>query len=186
MSRFSITDLPLAGLKKIERLRLGDERGFLCRVFCSQELAAVGWPGPIAQVNHTRTEVTGTVRGLHYQLPPHCEAKLVSCIRGSIWDVAVDLRRESPTFLQWHAEVLSAENRSALLIPAGFAHGFQCLEPGSELLYCHSAPFVADAEAGVHCQDSRLAIPWPLPVCSLSPRDSALPLLEAGYLGIDS
>ena len=184
MTRFKITELPLLGLRKIERLRLGDERGFLSRLFCSRELAAAGWPGAIAQVNHTRTELAGTLRGLHYQLPPHCEAKLVSCIRGCVWDVAVDLRRESPTFMHWHAEILSADNLRALLIPEGFAHGFQCLENGTELLYCHSAPFVPEAEVGIHYQDSRLAIPWPLPVANLSARDSQFPLLEPNFSGI--
>lgn len=186
MNRFTISDLPLPGLKKIQRLLLGDERGFLSRLFCAEEMAAAGWPGPIAQVNLTRTELAGTVRGLHYQLPPHCEAKLVSCIRGAVWDVAVDLRRDSSTFLRWHAETLSADNHAALLIPRGFAHGFQCLQEGSELLYCHSGPYVAEAEGGIPCQDSRLAIPWPHPVRNLSPRDSGFSTLASDFPGIST
>src|SRR5690554_6695588 len=107
MSRFTVTNLPLAGLKRVQRQRLGDNRGFLARLFCAEELAAAGWTQPIAQINHTFTAKQGTVRGMHFQRPPHAEMKLVSCIRGEVWDVAVDLRVGSPTFLHWHAERLS-------------------------------------------------------------------------------
>ena len=108
MSRFSVVDLPLAGLKRIDRRRLADERGFLSRLFCAGELAVHGWKGRVEQVNHTQTSNKGTVRGMHYQYSPHCEVKLVSVVHGEVWDVAVDLRRGSATFLQWHAERLSA------------------------------------------------------------------------------
>ena len=147
MNRFTVVTLPLPGLQRIERMRLGDARGFLARVFCADELARVGWQKPIAQLNHSYTAARGTVRGMHYQRPPHAEMKLVSCLRGAVWDVAVDLRRESPTFLGWHAEELSADNGRALLIPEGFAHGFQTLSDDVELLYCHSAPHAPAAEA---------------------------------------
>lgn len=176
MNRLQVTDTPLAGLKLVRRQRLGDARGFLSRLFCAGELAAAGWPGPVAQVNHSLSARAGTVRGLHWQRPPHAEAKLVSCLRGSVWDVAVDLRAGSATFGRWHAQLLAAGNGCALLIPAGFAHGFQALEDGAELLYCHSAAFAATAEAGIHPLDDRLAIGWPLPVTGLSARDAALPV----------
>ena len=172
MSRFEVVDTPLAGLKLVRRQRLGDSRGFLSRLFCADELAAAGWTVPIAQINHTFTARSGTVRGLHYQRPPHVEAKLVSCLRGEVWDVAVDLRTGSPTFLRWHAERLSADNGCALLIPPGFAHGFQALSDDVELLYCHSAAFAPQAEAGLHPQDERLGITWPLPISELSARDA--------------
>ena len=149
MSRFILTDLPLHGLKLVERQRLGDARGFLSRLFCAEELAIAGWIKPVAQVNHTFTARRGTVRGMHFQRPPHAEMKLVSCIRGEVWDVAVDVRAGSPTFMRWHAERLSADNGRALLIPEGFAHGFQTLTDGVELLYCHSAAYAAEAEAGL-------------------------------------
>ena len=106
---------------------MGDARGFLSRLFCAEELRAAGWTGPIAQINHTHTARKGTVRGMHFQYPPHAEMKLVSCLRGEVWDVAVDIRAGSQTFLRWHAEILSADNGRALLIPQGFAHGFQAL-----------------------------------------------------------
>lgn len=177
MTRLTITDTPLPGLRLVQRQRLGDARGFLARLFCAEELRSAGWPGPIAQVNHTHTAQRGTVRGLHWQRAPQAEAKLVSCLRGSVWDVAVDLREGSPTFGRWFAATLSAENANALLIPPGFAHGFQALSDDAELLYCHSAPFVAAAEAGLHPQCKTLAIAWPLPITLLSDRDAAHPRL---------
>ncbi len=184
MSRFSIADLPLAGLKLIERQRLGDSRGFLSRLFCAEEMAAAGWTDPVAQINHTRTATRGTVRGMHFQHPPHAEMKLVSCIRGEVWDVAVDLRDGSPTFLRWHAETLSADNRRAMLIPQGFAHGFQALTDEVELLYCHSAAYCATADAGLNPLDPRLGIGWPLPVDGLSTRDAAHPKIASGFEGV--
>lgn len=110
--------------------------------------------------------------------------KLVSCIRGEIWDVAVDLRRGSKTFLNWHAERLSAENCRALLIPEGFAHGFQSLTDDVEMLYCHSAAYVAAAEAGLNPKDSLLAIPWPLPITELSARDVQHPMVNKEFSGV--
>lgn len=184
MSRLVIDDLPLSGLKRVQRRRLGDARGFFSRVFCADELAAAGWTKSIAQLNHTFTARQGTVRGLHFQRPPHADMKLVSCLRGVVWDVAVDVRCDSPTFLQWHAEELSAENGRALLIPEGFAHGFQTLTDDVEMLYCHSAPFVADAEAGLRPIDPRHAVRWPLDVIGLSARDAGHPLLDDTFGGI--
>lgn len=183
-ARFHVTPTPLAGLMRVQRRPLGDARGFLARMFCAEELKLAGWHWPVAQINHTRTERAGTLRGLHWQNPPMAEAKLVSCLRGAVWDVAVDLRAGSPTFLQWHAENLSADNHTALLIPPGFAHGFQALEDGAELLYLHSVPHVPDCEAGADALDPRLAIAWPLPVCERSARDAGHALLGADFKGI--
>lgn len=175
MSRLTCTPLPLAGLTLVQRQPLMDARGFFERLFCAQELAACGWSGPIAQINHSLTRAPGSVRGLHYQKAPHAEAKLVSCLRGAVWDVAVDLRPASPTYLRWHAQELSAENARALLIPEGFAHGFQALSADAELLYCHSSAHAPGFEAGLHPLDAQLAIAWPLPVAGLSARDAGLP-----------
>lgn len=184
MKRLAISDLPLAGLKRLERHRLGDERGFLSRLYCAEELAAAGWSKPIAQINQTVTVKRGTVRGLHFQNPPHAEMKLVSCLRGEVWDVAVDIRAGSKTFLRWHAERLSAANGCALLIPEGFAHGLQTLTDDVELLYCHSAPYNADAEAGLNPNDARLQIAWPLPIAELSARDAQHPMLNDQFAGV--
>ena len=186
MSRFTLCDTPLSGLKIIERQALGDPRGFLSRLFCAEELGQAGWHGPIAQINHTCTALRGTVRGLHCQRPPHGEIKLVSCLRGEVFDVAVDLRRASPTFLHWHGEILSAANHRALLIPHGFAHGFQALCDEVELLYCHSAPHFPDAEFGLFPQDARLAIDWPLPVTGMSARDTAHARIDDHFEGLPS
>ena len=184
MRRFSVTDLPLVGLKRIERQRIGDSRGFLARMFCSEQLACAGWLKPIAQINHTGTVKKGTVRGLHFQREPFAEMKLVSCLQGEVWDVAIDLRVGSPTFLQWHTEQLSAENGCAMLIPEGFAHGFQALTDNVELLYCHSEAYAAQAECGLNPNDPRLGIEWPLATSELSVRDAAHPLIKSDFEGV--
>ena len=184
MSRFSLGATALQGVLTVSRQRLGDARGSLSRLFCADELRAAGWHEPIAQINHTVTALAGTVRGLHFQHPPHAENKLVSCLRGAVWDVAVDLRADSPTFLRWHAETLSAENGMALLIPEGFAHGFQALTENVEMLYCHSHAHVPAAEGGLHPLDAALAITWPLPVVGLSARDAGQAPIAAGFAGL--
>jgi len=184
MSRLAITDLPLAGLKLVERQSLSDNRGFLSRLFRAEELASCGWQKPIAQINYTLTAKRGTVRGLHFQFPPHAEMKFVSCLRGRIWDVAVDLRRGSDTILRWHAEELSADNQRALLIPEGFAHGYQALTDDVEVLYCHSAAFHDDAQGVVNPRDLKLAIEWPLEITVLSDKDAHHPMINQDFAGL--
>lgn len=184
MKHIAISNLPLSGLKLVTRPRQDDRRGFFSRVFCADELAVAGWSKPVAQINHSASALCGTVRGMHFQHRPHAEMKLISCIRGEVWDVAVDVRADSPTFLQWHAEHLSADNARALLIPEGFAHGFQTLTDDVELLYCHSSAFTASAEGGLHPRDARLSIQWPLPISQLSARDAAHPLIDATFKGV--
>jgi len=185
MKRLQASPTPLAGLVRVQRQPVGDARGSLVRLFCADELREAGWNTPVAQINLTRTARAGTVRGMHFQHPPHAEIKLVSCLRGEVWDVAVDLRRGSPTFLRWHAERLSADNHVALLIPQGFAHGFQTLVDDVEMLYCHSAPYTAHAEGGLRPLDPRLALAWPLPVGEMSARDAGHPLVTADFEGVD-
>ena len=178
--RFTLAPLPLAGLVRLERHGHRDTRGLLERMFCQADLEGI-LPdgGRIVQVNRTRTRLTGTVRGLHFQRPPHAEAKIVSCLRGEIFDVAVDVRPDSPTFLRWHAERLSEAKATSLVIPAGFAHGFQTLAPDSELLYFHSAAWHPPAEDGLHPCDPALRITWPRAVSELSSRDQRhLPLAD--------
>ena len=184
MSRFIVSDTPIAGVKLVQRQPLEDERGFFARVFCVQDLAHAGWNKPLAQINQTVTRQRGTVRGLHYQQAPHADMKLVSCLRGMVWDVVVDLRAGSPTFLRWHAQALSADNHCATLIPEGCAHGFQSLCDDAELLYCHSMPYVPKADAGLNPLDERLDIPWPLPVAMLSERDARHPMVDARFAGV--
>ena len=124
-SRFNINETPLSGLRILERMPSGDKRGYLERMFCEKEFAAFMPEKKIVQINQTVTAKLGTVRGMHFQYPPHSETKIISCLEGEVFDVAIDLRRGSPTFLQWHSEVLSAANRKSFVIPDGFAHGFQ-------------------------------------------------------------
>lgn len=172
---------PIPGVLELVGQPFADHRGAFLNAFRAQETAfAQTWgQRPIAQVNISRSEAIGTVRGLHLQAPPHSEAKLVRCLRGRVWDVAVDLRPESATFRTWHAVELSPASANALLIPEGCAHGFQVLEPSSELLYLHSGTWTPGSETGVRFNDPRLAIHWPLPPTNLSERDQALPLLES-------
>ena len=184
MSRFAVSDLSLAGLKLLERQRMGDSRGFFARLFCVNELAAAGWRQPVAQINHTFTVRCGTVRGMHFQKLPNAEMKLVTCIRGEVWDVAVDLRTDSQTFLHWHAEILSAENNRALLIPEGFAHGFQTLTDDVELLYCHTAVHSPAAEAALNAKDPRLAITWPLDIVEQSLKDATHRMIDLKFEGV--
>ncbi len=184
MSRFTVTATPLAGLMVLERLRFSDTRGFLARIFSAEEFAGIGWHTPIAQINHTFTAHKGTIRGMHFQFPPHAEMKLISCIRGEVWDVAIDIRSGSPTFLQWNGTTLSAANCRALFIPEGFAHGFQTLTDDVELLYCHSMAYHPEAEGGLHPIDPALAIAWPLPVMGISPRDKSHASLGNHFKGV--
>jgi dTDP-4-dehydrorhamnose 3,5-epimerase len=184
MNRFQVLDTPLSGLKIVERSRQSDARGFFARMFCFEELRAAGWSKPIAQINQTLTRLPGAVRGLHFQLPPHAEMKLVNCIRGEVWDVAVDLRRGSPTFLNWFGIQLSADNGRAFLIPEGFAHGFQALAPDSELIYFHSCAYDPASEGALHVEEPLVAVKWPQPIAELSERDRAHPMLAPSFQGI--
>lgn len=183
-ARFDILNTPLSGLRVLQRKPIGDNRGYLERLFCNDELQVLIPGKHIAQINHTLTENRGSVRGMHFQHPPHAEIKFVSCLRGEIFDVAVDLRHNSPTFLCWHAELLSPDNHKTLIIPEGFAHGFQTLTDDCEMLYFHTAAFQPEAEGGLNVQDPRLVIQWPLPVASLSPRDASHPFLDDNFAGV--
>ena len=185
MGRFSIIDTPLAGLKVIKRESIGDSRGHLARIFCVDALKSAGWEKPIVQINQTITKRRGSVRGMHFQNPPYSEMKLVSCLHGEIWDVAVDLRKNSPTFLHWHAEHLSLDNQHALLIPEGFAHGFQTLSDNCELLYLHTAPYMPGVEGGIKPNDPKLGISWPLDFVEMSTRDAGHPEVGDQFTGIE-
>lgn len=175
MSAFQFIETPLAGLVQVRRTFRSDNRGHLVRMFCGRELAGLGWDEPVAQSNLTLTRRAGTVRGMHFQRPPHGETKLVTCVRGRVFDVAVDLRRGSATFGQWFGTVLDAKELVALNIPKGFAHGFQALTDDAEMLYFHSAEYAPDHEGGLNPLDQATGIAWPLPITEMSERDAALP-----------
>jgi dTDP-4-dehydrorhamnose 3,5-epimerase len=184
--RFDIHDTPLLGLRVLQRKPIGDSRGYLERLFCAEELQILAHGKPIAQINHTLTMNRGTVRGMHFQRPPHAETKFVSCLSGEVFDVAVDLRQNSPTFLHWYAELLSANNHKTLVIPEGFAHGFQTLTNDCEMLYLHTSPYQPGADSGLNAQDPKLAIAWVLPVAGLSLRDATHPFLGNDFTGVAS
>lgn len=181
---FDFHPTPLAGLYEIERKPLQDPRGFFSRFFCSEEFKQVGFEEPILQINHSLTRKSGTVRGMHYQNYPHAETKIVSCIQGEVADVVVDIRQGSPTFLQWHMVRLSSENKVSLLIPKGFAHGFQTVTDDCQLLYLHTARYNPESEAAVHVNDPLLNIQWPLRVTEISTRDRKHPMLDASFDGV--
>jgi dTDP-4-dehydrorhamnose 3,5-epimerase len=182
--RFSIVDSAIEGVITLQRLPRRDARGYFERMFCAVELSEIWAAATIVQINHSSTAKRGTVRGLHFQYPPHDEAKIVSCLRGSVYDVAVDIRAGSPTYLSWHAEILSADNHRSLLVPRGCAHGFQTLTDDCELLYFHSAAFHAGSEGGIHPLDPAVGIRWPEPVSELSARDSAYAPLSKDFRGV--
>ena len=184
MSHFDIQQTPIDGLYMIQRNPIGDHRGYLERMFCMDELESVIGDRGIMQINHTLTVKAGTVRGMHYQTPPYAEMKLVTCVRGEVFDVAVDLRRESPSFLCWHSEILSGDNHRTLAIPEGFAHGFQTLTDDCELLYLHTACYQPDAEVGLDALDVRLGIDWPSVITERSQRDQQHPKILLDYTGI--
>jgi dTDP-4-dehydrorhamnose 3,5-epimerase len=180
----TIAPLPLRGLYSITGTPVGDARGRFLRLFCESEFAGIRPGLHFTQANLSDTAQRGTVRGLHYQVPPAAEAKLVRCLRGRVFDVAVDLRPDSPTFLAWHAVELSPEAANAVFIPEGFAHGFQALTDDVQLLYLHTAAWSAPHERGLRHDDPRLGIAWPLPATVVSDRDRAHPLLDAHFAGV--
>jgi dTDP-4-dehydrorhamnose 3,5-epimerase len=182
--RFDFISTPLAGLTVIQRKPMQDERGFFERMFCAHEMREAGLTKPIVQINRSVTQGTGAVRGMHFQYPPLAETKIVSCMNGEIFDVAVDIRENSPTFLGWHGEILSAENCRSLLIPEGFAHGFQTLADECELLYLHTAPYTAEAEGALNARDPRLGIVWPRAITDMSERDQSQSFIRDDFEGV--
>ena len=173
--RFTATKLEGAWI--VEPERHVDERGFFARTFCAREFQAHGLVDSFVQCNTSWNAIKGTLRGLHYQLPPSGEVKLVRCTSGSIWDLIVDLRPDSPTYLKHFAIELTAKNRLALYIPEMFAHGFQTLEDGTEVFYQMSDFYAPKLASGRCYNDPKLGIKWPLPVASISVKDRTWPLL---------
>jgi dTDP-4-dehydrorhamnose 3,5-epimerase len=182
--RFDLVDTPITDLKIVQRKPISDDRGFLSRLYCRDDFKLMGINKPISQINQTLTKKKGAVRGLHYQLTPFAESKLVTCIKGEIFDVAVDLRRDSPTYLSWHAEVLSENNHKSFLIPEGFAHGFQSLSDDCELIYLHTAPYSKEHERGLNYADKKLDINWPLEISEISDRDQTHTMIKDDFEGI--
>lgn len=185
MKRFSFSSSPLDGVWIAERMVNSDERGSFSRVFCADEFSEVIGKKQIVQINHSVNYETGTTRGLHFQKPPFAETKIVTCMKGKIFDVAVDIRAGSETYLHWYGEILSADNNRSLIIPEGFAHGFQTLVPDCELVYLHTGRYAPDYEGGLHTLDPAIHIDWPLAISCMSERDSLHPRINNDFHGVE-
>lgn len=168
---------PLNGSYIITLSPKGDKRGWFMRSFCKKEFEAIEHTKEWVQMNHSFTAAKGAIRGMHFQMAPYGEIKMVRCIVGAVFDVIVDLRKDSPTYLKWFGIELSAENKKCLYIPEGFAHGFQTLTDNTELLYHHSEFYEPGYESGILYNDPKINIQWPLPVTEISERDKSHPLL---------
>ena len=175
---FKFIATKIEGLYVIERNLIKDDRGFFSRFFCAEDYKELGFSQSIKQMNHSLTKHKGSIRGMHFQNPPYTEKKIVSCINGKVFDVAVDIRKDSPTYLHWHGEVLSADKGSSFYIPDGFAHGFQTLTDNCQLLYIHSEFYKPDAEGVLNAFDSKIDIAWPLDVTEMSDRDRNSTLID--------
>ncbi len=174
----------LTGSYTIAPEPVGDERGWFARYYCKDEFNQIGHTKEWVQMNHSVSYKKGTLRGMHFQLRPHREIKMVRCIAGAVFDVIIDIREGSDTFLQWFGTELSADNKRMLYIPEGFAHGFQCLSDDCELLYHHTAFYKQDSEAGIRFDDPAVGIKWPLPVTVISARDKGHTLLTSDFKGV--
>ena len=181
----TFTETTLPGAYLVTLAARGDNRGWFARTYDKQMFAQIGHTVDWIQMNHSLTRQTGALRGLHFQYPPYAEIKLVRCIAGRVFDVIVDLRAGSPTFLHWFGTELSADNQQMIYIPKGFAHGFQTLTTDCQLVYCHSDSYNPAHEGAVRYSDSRLGIVWPLPVTDLSERDSSHPFLDDQFVGLN-
>ena len=178
------SETPLTGSYVVELQPFSDDRGWFARYYCANSFAEIGHTKEWVQMNHSVNYAKGTLRGMHFQMEPYREIKMVRCVAGAVFDVIIDIRKDSATFLQWFGVELSAENKKMLYIPEGFAHGFQCLSDNCELLYHHSEFYKPAAEAGIRHDDPLIGITWPLPVSVLSGRDAGHPLLNNDFKGV--
>lgn len=180
-----IVPIPMKDAFVIETPVRCDRRGQFARLFCREELDQVLGSQEIQQINYSVTAAKGAIRGMHFQYPPGAEGKFVRCLRGSVFDVMIDLRKGSDTFRQWHGEILSAENMNMLYIPKGFAHGFQTLEADCQMLYLHTEFYNSVHEGGILYSDPAVAVQWPLAVTEISDRDKNHPLLLPDFEGLE-
>jgi dTDP-4-dehydrorhamnose 3,5-epimerase len=171
-------EAPINGVFLVDLEPQSDERGFFARYFCERKFSEHGLNTKWVQINNSMSREVGTLRGLHFQSPPHSEVKLVRCLRGAIWDVVVDLREGSETFGRWFSATLSAENRTMIYVSQGFAHGFVSLEPDSEILYLVSEYYTPESESTLIWNDSDVGIQWPIKPKVLSDKDSFGSLLR--------
>ena len=175
---------PLKGAYTIETELFQDDRGWFTRTFCKTEFLEISHKGEFVQINHSHTNQKGTIRGMHYQLQPFSEIKLIRCIRGEVFDVIIDIRKGSPTFLQYFSVTLSDENMKMIYIPEGFAHGFQTLRNHAELIYHHTNFYTPGMEGGIRFNDPAININWPEKVQMISEKDKNIPILSNAFQGI--
>ena len=175
---------PLKGSWLVSLDPVSDDRGWFARYFCKKEFQQIGHDKEWVQMNQSVNYKKGTLRGMHYQVKPYREIKMIRCISGAVYDVIVDIRKDSETFLQWFGVELSAENKKMLYIPEGFAHGFQTLADDTELLYHHTEYYQPGAEGGIRYSDLAIGIQWPLMATVISSRDEAHPLLTNEFKGV--
>lgn len=185
MEKIKFSSLLLKGAYIIEPLPFIDERGMFARIFCKREFEEKNLMTNFVQINHSLTKKKGSIRGMHFQFPPYAEIKIIKCLKGSVFDVVIDLRKDSPTFLQWHGEILSAENMKAFYVPKGFAHGFQTLEDDCELLYLHSELYTPSGEGAIRYDDPKINIKWPSTPTEISEKDQIHPFIDEKFKGIE-
>lgn len=183
MGAMTFSDTPLGGLILVQTEPVRDDRGEFVRTFCADEYASIRPGLRWVQTNISKTTGRGAVRGMHFQYAPAGEAKLIRCLRGEVFDVAVDVRVGSPTFLHWYGTYLSQDNQRELFLPEGFAHGFQVITDEAQLLYMHTTPWTPTLEGRIHPEDSRIDIAWPLPVAHLSDKDRSAKRLTDAFQG---
>ena len=180
-----LIETPLSGAFLIQPQPREDERGWFSRVFCARWFREHGLVDTFLQTNHSKSVSAGTIRGLHYQIPPAAEVKLMRCVRGRVLDVIVDVRTSSPTFLNWFAVELSCQNRNMIYVPCGFAHGFQALTDDCEVTYQSSAEYSPEHERQIRFNDPRIGIEWMLAEAIVSPKDASSPLLDDNFAGVE-
>jgi dTDP-4-dehydrorhamnose 3,5-epimerase len=174
----------LKGAYIIESESSKDNRGIFSRLFCKTEFKKIGFNKEIVQINHSLTNKKGSIRGMHYQIQPYSEIKMIKCIKGKVFDVIVDIRKDSSTFLKWHAEIISENDGKMMYVPEGFAHGFQTLEDYSELVYFHTNYYNKNCERRISFKDPLINIKWPLKISEISEKDSDIRLLNEEFRGI--
>jgi dTDP-4-dehydrorhamnose 3,5-epimerase len=186
MNKFNIIDEPISGLKLIETKPIIDDRGFFQRLLCTKDLEEIGLEKEIVNVNHSKTKEIGAIRGMHFQYHPASEVKIVKCIKGSIFDVAIDIRKDSHTFLQYFGVKLSDSNNKMLYIPEGFAHGFQSLSEDTEIIYFVTSYYSSKLESGLNPFDNKINIDWPLKCKKISEKDKNAILINNEFIGVQN
>ena len=179
------TQTPLKGAYVVELEPIQDERGFFARTYCKNEFSSIGHTKEFVQFNHSMTKYKGTLRGMHYQIPPSSEIKLIRCISGSVFDIIIDIRKDSPTFLKYFSIILSDQNFRMIYVPEGFAHGFQTVTDNAQMLYHHTAYYTPSNERGIRYNDPLINISWPESPINITVKDQNYPLLNNNFKGIE-